>query len=213
MRATAFTLSLASSRSLVILDELGRGTSPEEGVAIAQAVSEELIRRRSFAYLATHFLELATTLSLYSRVQLVRFQITLGRSVAEPSEPFQMVFHHKLQLGHCEEVYYGLELAKLANLPPGMLRRAYEMTQVIEARRREATKDSAVQQNVTIRRRLVRELIAHLKRIVTSYDELDDEDVELGAYLMELQQDFVNRIAETFSEGQGSERKSPAENA
>ncbi|SPO41792.1 related to meiosis-specific MutS homolog [Pseudozyma flocculosa] len=208
MRATAFALSLASPRSLVILDELGRGTSPDEGIAIAQAVSEELIRRRSFAYLATHFLELTSTLSPHPGVSMVHFRVTLGPSVAEPSEPFKMVFHHKLQLGYCEEEHYGLELAKLANLPPGMLERAYEMARSIELRRKQA-EGHLMQQNLATRRRLVHEgqLIAHLRHIASSRDEASE--AELGAYLADLQHEFVDQIASTFSEQSASEGTHP----
>nr|VWO97153.1 YL1_C domain-containing protein [Ganoderma boninense] len=63
MASTAMILGLATKNSLVLIDEVGRGTSVREGVAISHAIAEELIRLKSFVFFATHFNELNTTLS------------------------------------------------------------------------------------------------------------------------------------------------------
>ena len=103
MRATAFVLSLASRRSLVILDELGRGTSPGEGAAISQAVSEELVARKSTTLFATHFLELTKALEDNFGVRFHHFAVSHRTALGRPEEPFEMVFSHKLELGKCGE--------------------------------------------------------------------------------------------------------------
>ena len=55
MKETAYILNSLGSSSLVIIDELGRGTSPEEGAALCWAISEALAKTSSFTFLATHF--------------------------------------------------------------------------------------------------------------------------------------------------------------
>ncbi|KAH9982044.1 muts domain V-domain-containing protein [Lactifluus volemus] len=63
MASIAMILGLASSQSLVLIDELGRATSPKEGVGISHAIAEELIKLKCFTFFATHFHELSVTLS------------------------------------------------------------------------------------------------------------------------------------------------------
>ena len=55
MKETAYILNSLGASSLVIIDELGRGTSPEEGAALCWAISEALAKTSSFTFLATHF--------------------------------------------------------------------------------------------------------------------------------------------------------------
>lgn len=63
MTTSAMILGLATPNTLVLVDELGRGTSTIEGIGIAHAIAEELIRIKCFVFFATHFHELSTTLS------------------------------------------------------------------------------------------------------------------------------------------------------
>ncbi|KAH9168633.1 muts domain V-domain-containing protein [Lactarius sanguifluus] len=63
MASSAMILGLAASESLVLIDELGRATSPKEGVGISHAIAEELIKLKCFTFFATHFHELSVTLS------------------------------------------------------------------------------------------------------------------------------------------------------
>ncbi|KAF8170384.1 muts domain V-domain-containing protein [Pholiota molesta] len=63
MASSAMILGLATQRSLVLVDELGRGTSPREGVGISHAIAEGLIALKPFVFFATHFSELTKTLS------------------------------------------------------------------------------------------------------------------------------------------------------
>ncbi|KAJ8088885.1 MutS protein msh4 [Marasmius tenuissimus] len=63
MATSAMILGLATPKTLVLVDELGRGTSPREGVGISHAIAEGLIEHKCFVFFATHFTELSTTLS------------------------------------------------------------------------------------------------------------------------------------------------------
>lgn len=63
MTTSAMILGLATQKSLVLVDELGRGTSPREGVGISHAIAEGLLELKSFVFFATHFHEITITLS------------------------------------------------------------------------------------------------------------------------------------------------------
>lgn len=65
MKEMAYILSSLGRRSLVIMDELGRGTSTEEGASLCWAISEELIKSSAFCFLATHFMLLTRLEALY----------------------------------------------------------------------------------------------------------------------------------------------------
>lgn len=67
MTETAFILETCTSRSLVLIDELGRGTANDEGAAIAWSISEEMIQRGSYTCFATHYHQLNRLAQLYPR--------------------------------------------------------------------------------------------------------------------------------------------------
>ena len=79
MTETNFILETATVRSLVLIDELGRGTACDEGFAIAWSVSEELIRRRTFTCFTTHFNGANTLSSLYSNCRCYHMTATSGQ--------------------------------------------------------------------------------------------------------------------------------------
>ncbi|KLT45442.1 hypothetical protein CC85DRAFT_240587, partial [Cutaneotrichosporon oleaginosum] len=137
MATSAMILRMATSRSLVLIDELGRGTSPIEGVGLSQAIAEKLIKTQCFTFFATHFRELALTLCTTAGVQNLHLQVQRNSHMAESSE-FATTFHYKIQGGKCKDEHYGkltpgLELAKLAALPPDVLATAWEVsTKIID---------------------------------------------------------------------------------
>lgn len=79
MAETAYIIEACDARSLVIIDELGRGTSNEEGIAIAWAICEELIKSKSMALFATHFHELTVLDKAYPFVTLFHVGSGLGQ--------------------------------------------------------------------------------------------------------------------------------------
>jgi DNA mismatch repair protein MutS len=116
MLETATILNHATERSLVVLDEIGRGTSTEDGVAIAGAVVEHLAERIGARTLfATHFRELA---ALADRLPEVRSMQT-----AVEQRDDRLLFLHAIVPG-VAEASFGLEIARLAGLPDTVLDRA-----------------------------------------------------------------------------------------
>ena len=118
MRETAEILSQASGRSLVILDEIGRGTSTYDGLAIAWAVAEYLhdtpgLRPRTL--FATHYHELTDLAQTKARVRNAHFEAREWRD--------EVVFLRRLVPGGANRSY-GIQVARLAGLPGSVIERA-----------------------------------------------------------------------------------------
>jgi DNA mismatch repair protein MSH4 len=78
MRDMAYILHHLSPSSLVIVDELGRGTSVHDGMAITCAIAETLIQSRAYTFFATHYLELADILSVYPSVVNLNLRVEVS---------------------------------------------------------------------------------------------------------------------------------------
>jgi DNA mismatch repair protein MutS len=124
MNETAFILNTATRNSLVIMDEVGRGTGTNDGLSIAWAVSEELLNRIGCRTLfATHFHEL----SLLSHPHLA------NRSMEVLDNDGKIVFLRKLVEGPAAESY-GIHVAKLAGITEHILRRAAQIMELLKVR-------------------------------------------------------------------------------
>jgi DNA mismatch repair protein MutS len=117
MVETASILHHATPRSLILLDEVGRGTSTFDGLAIAWAVSEELHERGHGAKVlfATHYHELTALADRLPRVR--NFHV----AVKEWND--EIIFLHKVRPGGTDRSY-GIQVARLAGLPPVVIERA-----------------------------------------------------------------------------------------
>ena len=130
MVETATILHQATERSLVILDEVGRGTATHDGLAIAQAVVEYLHHRPGGApwtLFATHYHELTALAATLPRVS--------NRSVAVSEAAGEVVFLHRIVEGGADRSY-GIHVAALAGLPRAVVARARELLRELDARPR-----------------------------------------------------------------------------
>jgi len=130
MTETANILRHATRRSLVVLDEIGRGTSTYDGVSIAWAVAEHLHEAPGLGcrtLFATHYFELAELEKRLSRVR--------NYSVAVREWEGRIVFLHSIRPGASEHSY-GVAVARLAGVPEPVLRRAREVLASLELHRR-----------------------------------------------------------------------------
>ncbi len=132
MTETANILNNATSRSLVILDEVGRGTSTYDGLALAWAITEHLANKvRCRTLFATHYHELTELSELLANVK--------NCNVAVREWADEVVFLHRILPGGTDKSY-GIHVAKLAGLPKSILERAREILQELEsAFQKEAT--------------------------------------------------------------------------
>ncbi len=127
MIETAMLLASATPRSLLILDEIGRGTSTYDGLAIARAVLEYIHnhpRLNCRTLFATHYHELTELEKILPRVR------NYNVSVLEDGE--RVVFLHKLVRGGADRSY-GIHVAQLAGMPKALVARAREILKDLEA--------------------------------------------------------------------------------
>jgi DNA mismatch repair protein MutS len=125
MSETSAILHTASRRSLVLLDEIGRGTSTYDGISIAWSVSEHLHDVVGCkTVFATHYHELTQLSDSLVAVRNYNVQV---REVGD-----QVLFLHRLQPGGADRSY-GIEVGRLAGLPPAVLKRAKELLKLLEA--------------------------------------------------------------------------------
>lgn len=119
MTETAVILNTATERSLIVLDEIGRGTATYDGLALAWSVVEHLHEKTgAYTLFATHYHELT---ELADRLEGVR---NLHVSVKEAGD--QVIFLRKVEPGAADRSY-GIEVARLAGLPVGVIERAREI--------------------------------------------------------------------------------------
>ncbi len=127
MAEVASILKYATSRSLLILDEIGRGTSTYDGMAIARAVLEYAAspkRLGAKTLFATHYHELSTMESVLPNVK--------NYNIAVKKRGDQMIFLRKIVPGATDDSY-GIEVAKLAGIPNVVISRAREILAELEA--------------------------------------------------------------------------------
>jgi DNA mismatch repair protein MutS len=125
MRETAAILSQATSRSLILLDEIGRGTATFDGLALAWAITEFLHDQVGCRTLfATHYHELTALSDKLAGLRNVH--------VAVHEERGTIVFLHRVEAGAAEHSY-GIQVGRLAGLPASVLRRAHKLLGRLEA--------------------------------------------------------------------------------
>ena len=129
MTETAAILNTATPRSLILLDEMGRGTATYDGLALAWAVIEYIhARTRCKTLFATHYHELTELADLLSGVK--NYHVSVKESAGG------IVFLRKVEPGAADRSY-GIEVAKLAGLPPQVIERAREVLAEHEQAERE----------------------------------------------------------------------------
>ena len=136
MIETAAILNQAGERSLVILDEIGRGTATFDGLSIAWAVIEHLHEKnRARALFATHFHELTRLAEKLDRLVNLTVRVTDWNG--------EVVFLHEIVPGAADRSY-GIQVAKLAGLPAPAVSRAKELLAEFEAAERLSHADRQV---------------------------------------------------------------------
>ncbi|KAI0935607.1 hypothetical protein AcV5_003986 [Taiwanofungus camphoratus] len=192
MASSAMILGIATSNSLILIDEVGRGTSPREGVGISHAIAESLIKLKSYVFFATHFHELSATLSRQPAV--VNLHLSVQRT-RRSSTNFGMTFQYKIVDGAPEDLnHYGLDLARLADLPEDVVtegrRVAINLTELEEREQRESHTSK-----IATRRKALLRLRTQLTQAL-DHSSLPDE--ELAAYLARFQKDIAKVLHETL---------------
>lgn len=179
MRETAFILRNVDRQSMAIIDELGRGTSTRDGLAIALAIAEALVESRALVWFATHFRDLANIMA--ERNGVVNYHLAV-----DMSERDKMGMLYRISEGTVQDEHYGLKLAKVVPLPPDVVEHAENVAQTLERLMKKKQKSSlAIIQ--ARRRRLLLSLKEQL--VIAKNGKMEDE--ELREWLKGLQREFV----------------------
>ncbi len=126
MTEAAAILHAATERSLVLMDEIGRGTSTFDGLALAHAIATRLLtHNRSLTLFATHYFELTQLAAANPRV--------VNMHLAAAEHRGGIVFLHEVRDGPANQSY-GLQVARLAGLPPPVIRSAATLLAELERR-------------------------------------------------------------------------------
>lgn len=161
MTETAGIINNLSKRSLVVLDEVGRGTSTYDGFSLAWAVAEYLTKEKVRTLFATHFHEL-TGLS-ENNTGVKNYNVAVSETEKE------VVFLHKIMPGGTDESY-GIYVAQIAGIPAGIIKRADEILSKLELQG-------------TLQEHMIREMRADMPSLFrepekSPYEELK-EDIEV----------------------------------
>ncbi|XP_049873597.1 mutS protein homolog 4-like isoform X2 [Pectinophora gossypiella] len=122
--------------SLVIIDELCRGTCTEEGTSIAWAICEELLISDAFVFFTTHFMYLTRLQDLYFNVVNLHTAVTEEEIPETQNLQKRLVYQHKIDAGATEIEHYGLALAEKTNLPEDTVKLARELAELIVQNRK-----------------------------------------------------------------------------
>lgn len=119
MKETAFICNNAGPKSLVLIDELGRATSNEDGVALAWSVAEYLLKKKAVTFFVTHFSKLNELAQMYPYAQNVHLESSLS------TETREIKYTHRIQPGACRvPTDYGVSLADACGWPAIVVERA-----------------------------------------------------------------------------------------
>ncbi|KAG4031595.1 hypothetical protein MFRU_009g03560 [Monilinia fructicola] len=198
MRETAFILRNIDEKSLAIIDELGRGTSTRDGLAIAVSIAEALAESRALIWFATHFKELAQVMSGRPGVEVYHLSVDM-------SDLNTMRMLYQIGQGCVKEQHYGLALARVVDLPPKILAVAEKVSESLIAQtaaKRMSSRASATNK----RRKLLRGLKEHLEQLRDS--PMDNQT--LLEWVKRVRQEFINRM-ESIENEKGDIDSDPSE--
>ena len=162
MSEAANILHNATEHSLVLLDEIGRGTSTYDGLALAWAIAQDLTKRvKAYVLFATHYIELTSLAKEHRGVHNVHLDAI--------EHKHEVVFLHAVKDGSADRSY-GIQVAKLAGVPGRVIRNALNQLQALETR-------EALEQNRS------GDLFGDVKPVISQFaddilSEIEDIDVD-----------------------------------
>lgn len=190
MREMAFILHTISEQSLVIIDELGRGTSTTDGLAIAIAIAEALVESKALVWFVTHFRDLPRILAERAGVVNLHLAVDISPDLSK------MKMRYKISGGYEEEKFYGLALAKVVGLPGSVLDVAESVSRLLNERN-EAQKRNPKVTAEARRRKLLLNLREQLVQARDSCTTGKTDAADLQVWLKKLQAEFAWRMRAT----------------
>ena len=185
MKEANFALTEATKQSLILFDELGRGTATYDGMSLAQAILEYIHDKIGAKTLfSTHYHELTALAGSLKHLQNVH--------VSAVEENGKLTFLHKIKLGSVDKSY-GLNVASLAHLPESLIKRAKEILDVYEkdgTKKKEFTQTSLF----TLDEEEVKEIAKtnEIEEAVKEIDPLNMTPLEALNFLYSLKEKIKN---------------------
>ncbi|KAL2403207.1 MutS protein-like protein 4 [Exophiala dermatitidis] len=196
MRELAFILRNVSAHSIVLIDELGRGTSTTDGLAIAIAIAEELIQSKALVWFVTHFRDLPRILAERAGV------VNLHLAVDINADASKLKMRYQVAQGYEEERFYGLALARVLDLPVSVVDTATRVSHALHERN-EARKRSCRALVSARRSKLLLNLREQLSQARESCRSAGSDPAQLRAWLARLQVEFSVRMRALEAEAEG----------
>lgn len=192
MRDMAFILKNIDNRSMAIIDELGRGTATRDGLAIAVAMSEALVKTGASVWFATHFIELAKALE--SKMGVLNLHLSARHTTTADGLPHITMLYKTEEGVMKDESHYGINMARAIGLPKSFCDMAEEVASSIRQKREdEACKSKS---RISIAKR---DLIKDLHDQLTIARESGVREA-LPGFLQNLQARFIADMAKLEEE-------------
>lgn len=177
MIETANILNSATDKSLILLDEIGRGTSTFDGLSLAWAIIEHIYKtKRALTLFATHYHELTELENIYPEIK--------NYNVAVKQWNDEMIFVRKIERGGADQSY-GIQVARLAGVPEKVIRRAKEILKNLEEH-----EISPQGLTASIRRRLSRDVPQ-----IDIFEVLADKATEHDPVLQEIRELELEKLS------------------
>ncbi|EFE34217.1 uncharacterized protein ARB_07168 [Trichophyton benhamiae CBS 112371] len=189
MREVAFILRNVDSKSMVIIDELGRGTASADGLAISIAIAEALLETHALVWFTTHFHDLPRIMEHRSGV----INLHLAVDMSDPRSKITMLY--KIVDGYVQEQHYGLALARIFSLPPYLIQVAEEVSSHLALAAQNRAKSPAI---ISLAKR--RRLLLTLGEQLMHAHKGTMEDEALREWLLRLQREFTLRMTDIEAE-------------
>ncbi|KAI8812993.1 muts protein 4 [Cladochytrium replicatum] len=141
-REVAYIVNNVSDCSLVIIDELGRGTSTTDGAAVALAVAEALLRTKAFVLFATHFHTLVPIITKQSTAVAMHLGVKISEDTPNESDcadqggKVSISYTYVIKEGCSSDENYGIWLAQLAGFPDSVLSKAAKISRKVDINRK-----------------------------------------------------------------------------
>ena len=175
MNEAAFAISSATENSLILFDELGRGTATFDGMALAQSIIEYIHNNiKAKTLFSTHYHELTDLEDTLTRLKNVH--------VSAHEEDGKITFLHKVKKGSIDKSY-GIHVARLANLPESLIKRASQILAVYE--NKEKVRDNKIQESLPLEE-LMEPKENEIQKVIDEINPLEITPIEALNILYDL---------------------------
>lgn len=188
MNEVSNIINNATSKSLIILDEVGRGTSTYDGLSLAWALTEYLSQKvKGKSLFATHYHELTELENKYENIKNLNVKVE--------EEGTKIVFLHEISPGKADRSY-GIQVAELAGLPKGIIKQAKKILNELE-KDKNNYRQLSIEQLMSANEFLVEETIPEKNEIIEELSSLDVNSItplEALKILAELKEKITKEV-------------------